>query len=1350
MNLNTSLAYILMLLQISMPAFSGILTLPELGSAGSKYSMAQTHENLADKTSNNEQEISKTVANSVVPLTEAITSKGGNASSYAISSATNFATDALQQWISQYGAAKIQLGINDDFHLSDSSIDTLFPLYNQKEIMLFSQLGYRHKEDRNTGNFGLGGRYFPSNYMVGLNFFYDNDFTGNNKRTGAGLEYWRDYLKLNANGYFGITNWHQSRDFDDYDERPANGFDIRVEGYLPKVPQFGTKLVYEQYYGNDVALFGRNSREKNPKAVTIGLNYTPVPLFTLGVDFRDSQKGSNNDTVIGFQFNYDFGVPISNQLDPTQVAIKRTLAGSRMDLVERNNDIVLEYRKQDILSAQITDQLKGLENTNVPAQLHIKSKYGVSDIKWSGTVLSQTGAKIIQMQKGDFSTWLLTLPAYRENMLNEYTLTAVVRDKHGNESAPTTSNVLVEKNNGKLVQGSLSCSPQTVVIAPGNKAICTVSVDNGQGMPLPDAKVKWAADNGTLSTPMSTSNNMGVATVELQNNKVSTSVVRANLNTDELSTDVRFTAGSVSSTLSTLTATPEIIKANGKEISKIIFNAKDDAGNIVDNLKVDFVSAGVSTQLSAVKNEGKGIYSATLSGFEAGIVTIGVTSNGSKIDGQKVIVRLIAGEIDAAHSIMKAAPAQIQADGKTTSVVTLIAKDSNNNPVTGAKFTFKKINNIEGILGNVTEDGQPGEYRATFTAGMQAGQLNIGAMQGDIDTHLQTSIVLKAQHISPTHSTLSAVPTSIEANGQSTSVITFKALSETDLPLGGLSVTFKDDGSVPVTISHVDEISTGIYTATLTSGLITGVVNIHAEVAGTAVGEPVKVTLVHGAISSSTSTLSVNKSQISADGIDTALLTFIAKDANGNGINGLSVTFVPAGVAVTITEVKATGSGHYTAILTGKLSGKVTINANVDGHDSGVTPVGVTLATGAQDPSSSTIEATPATIFANGIQASTITFKAKDAVGHPLTGLDVSFNYSGVPVQTTAVEETSSGVYVAKISGTAVGEAIIAVSIAGKNATQSPAKVMLIKAYAFKDIQAIRNNAAADGIASDEVKVTVVDKQTGQPAKGQIVSFTTAGSAVLSATKMTTDANGSASVQLTSTKAGDNKIEATLSDSAFVVMDTANVDVTFSELAPLEFKEIKVNGYTVHGPRTFPKTGFKGAKFQLVVDSSMDATEFEWSTSDSTLTKVDASGNVTFTDNFPAGTTITISAKMKSLPSRVATYTIRVKDWFIEGTALITFEEARVWCREQGYSSSGLEFLSNSASESPAVRAATGQLWPDWGNMNAYGWNTISPGHWAGTDLDHQRYVDEIGLASGGTSRDEVTFRHVAVCQRAL
>ena len=156
---------------------------------------------------------------------------GGAAEGLARSAATGALNNSVEEWLSQFGTARVQLNLDDKFNTNGSEADLLVPLYDNKSTVFFTQLGFRHQDDRNTGNVGLGARHFAGDWMLGVNTFYDNDFTGDNRRFGLGAEAWRDYLKLSANGYFRLSDWHQSRDFADYDERPANGYDRPIRSW---------------------------------------------------------------------------------------------------------------------------------------------------------------------------------------------------------------------------------------------------------------------------------------------------------------------------------------------------------------------------------------------------------------------------------------------------------------------------------------------------------------------------------------------------------------------------------------------------------------------------------------------------------------------------------------------------------------------------------------------------------------------------------------------------------------------------------------------------------------------------------------------------------------------------------------------------------------------------------------------------------------------------------------------------------------------------------------------------------------------------------------------------------------
>ncbi|WP_052189367.1 MULTISPECIES: inverse autotransporter beta-barrel domain-containing protein [Xenorhabdus] len=267
------------------------------------------------------------------------------ATSYALGKFNSTVSSEAQKWLSQFGTAKINFGLDRKGKLENHSLDLLLPLYDNKtSSLLFSQLGYRNKDSRNTINVGFGGRYFYQGWMYGLNAFHDHDITGKNKRLGLGGEIWGDYIKLAANAYYRLSDWQISRTFEEYHERPANGYDINGEFFLPVYPNLGGKLSYEQYFGENVTLFNRETKQKNPSLVKLGITYTPIPLITIGMDYKQGER-NRTETQFLASLNYRMGVPLSAQLSSDNVESMRTLSGSRHDLVERNHHIVLDHRK---------------------------------------------------------------------------------------------------------------------------------------------------------------------------------------------------------------------------------------------------------------------------------------------------------------------------------------------------------------------------------------------------------------------------------------------------------------------------------------------------------------------------------------------------------------------------------------------------------------------------------------------------------------------------------------------------------------------------------------------------------------------------------------------------------------------------------------------------------------------------------------------------------------------------------------------------------------------------------------------------------------------------------------------
>ncbi|WP_269212177.1 inverse autotransporter beta domain-containing protein, partial [Yersinia massiliensis] len=493
-----------------------------------------------------ETKIARYVADRAPLLSDENTAK--SVQQMARSTANNELNRSAQQWLSQFGTAKVQINVNNDFKLDGSAADVLLPLADGQKSLLFTQLGARNKNSRNTVNVGVGVRTFQNNWMYGMNTFLDNDITGKNRRVGLGAEAWTDYLKLSANSYFALTDWHQSRDFSDDNERPANGYDIRAEAYLPSHPQLGGKLMYEKYRGDDVALFGKDERQKNPDAITAGVNYTPIPLVTIGVEHR-AGKGSHNDSSFNLQLNYRLGESWQSQINPSAVASTRQLASSRYDLVERNNNIVLDYQKQDVISLSLPEQISGDAGTRVAVSAQVSSKHALDRIEWDDAALSAVGGSLsmtsLQSVEIKLPPYQLTSPGS-----NTYVLGAVAYDKQGNVSRPVTMQVTVLAGSVSITAANLTVTSDN---APANNtatnSVQAIVTDAG-GNPVAGQSVTFSANNGaSVTTVIGTTGANGIATATLTNSTVGTTAVTATVNGTSTTVNTQFIADSHTATI---------------------------------------------------------------------------------------------------------------------------------------------------------------------------------------------------------------------------------------------------------------------------------------------------------------------------------------------------------------------------------------------------------------------------------------------------------------------------------------------------------------------------------------------------------------------------------------------------------------------------------------------------------------------------------------------------------------------------------------------------------------------------------------------------------------------------------
>ncbi|PSH11440.1 hypothetical protein B7R74_21465 [Yersinia pseudotuberculosis] len=833
----------------------------------------------------------------------------------------NEANQSIQEWLGQFGTARVQLNIDDDFSLDNSALDFLIPLYDGESSMLFTQLGARNKDSRNTINIGTGVRIYTNKWMYGVNTFFDNDVTGHNKRVGIGAEAWTDYLKFSTNGYFGTTNWHQSRDFEHYNERPADGYDIRAEAYIPSYAQFGGKLMYEKYKGDDVALFGKDNRQRDPYAITAGVNYTPIPLVTLGIDHRVG-KSSYNDTRFNLQFNYHLGESWAKQISPSAVTAARTLAGSRYDLVERNNNIVLDYQKRTLIHLTLPEQLVGVANDTAILTAQVVAHHGVDRIDWDAGSLVAAGGRIDSLSSHVIQ---VTYPPHQLTR-NTYTLYAVAHDTRGNASNQATTLIKVNAPDLSITNSTLIASPDSIVANGSDTSIVTLTLRDGSNSPVTGQSVAFTSTLGDMGTVTEGSDGVyiatltagtvaGIASVTARVGGTSFSVTPA---TVSLSWDLSITN-------STLIASPDSIVANGSDTSIVTLTLRDGSNSPVTGQSVAFTST--LGDMGTVTEDSDGVYIATLTaGTVAGIASITARVGGTSFSVTPATVSL-RWDLSITNSTLIATPDSIVANGSDTSTLLLTLVDSNHGPVTGQNVTFSTT---MGDIG-VTTSPSDGIYIATLTAGTVVGTALINVIVDGIPFGVTPVTVLMngdSGDLSNTNSTLLATPSSIVANGSDTSTVTLALRDGNNSPVIGQSVTFTPSLGNMGTIT---ESSNGVYTATLTAGTVAGIATITASVIGSSFSmSPTIVTLSPDVMDVMNSELTVSTDSINADDRTGAVITFLARDVSGNSISGLDISFTTDLTNSQITNMSYSDNS-YTANLDGTKVGVANISVKLSG-----------------------------------------------------------------------------------------------------------------------------------------------------------------------------------------------------------------------------------------------------------------------------------------------------------------------------------------------------------------------------------------------------------------------------------
>ncbi len=644
--------------------------------------------------------------------------------------------------------------------------------------------------------------------------------------------------------------------------------------------------------------------------------------------------------------------------------------------------------------------------------------------------------------------------------------------------------------------------------ANGEKEIAIeADVWDENGDPVPDGTVvSFSATAGTLNATSATT----------VSGKAFTTLVAvagaANLEATVTATSGGYADATVVTfmgvSLSNMQATPAAIFANGTDKSTITIRLEDQAGVAISGETIDFTTDKGTLSAASAITSAEGIATVELiAPTVAGEATIkayyGIIETRTFVSFES---------IGSGSITLTANPASIPADGASSSIITATIKYSDGNPVPkGTSVTFGTnlgtFSNGTQTYTVITPD-DTGAVSVSLIAGTTPGSARIAVSAINVTQVIYVGIGGVAVSIA-----LTANPTSIPADGSSSSTITATVTDSTGAPvIPGTSVTFSTDlgtfagGGTSITATTSDD--TGTVSVSLISATTAGTATVTATSSG--VTQSVNVTFSGSVVGSITVT--ANPSTLPADGTSTSVVRADVRDAQGNPVpDGESISFVILTGTGTLSASSALTVGGFAEVTytASNTPGTETVRAMSGNNVSGTVDI---ILTGAVIGSVQ-VTANPASISADGKSTSEITALVKTADNQVVPNVEVSFRTSRGAI-TSPHTTDATGKAVATLTSDQFNDPSVLVT-----ATCQGVEGTVLVSFTGLSLTLTANPTSLLTGESSTLTATFKDS-SGNPINGATLTFSTDKGTLNPATPQQTNASGQASVTLTSTSSG--------------------------------------------------------------------------------------------------------------------------------------------------------------------------------------------------------------------------------------
>ena len=456
-----------------------------------------------------------------------------------------------------------------------------------------------------------------------------------------------------------------------------------------------------------------------------------------------------------------------------------------------------------------------------------------------------------------------------------------------------------------------------------------------------------------------------------------------------------------------------------------------------------------------------------------------------------------------ATTTVSASSSTIASDGSTTSVITGILRDKNQNFVSGAAVTFTA--SAGGLASPSVKSDSTGTVTATLSAsGAAAGTaIKVTVTSGTVSGSATVTVSATTRTLTVTTSA-----PQIPSDGSKSATITALVRDGNNNIVGGVPVSFAtDSGSLAISNTVTD--ANGLAAATLTTAgdQTNRIIHVTASLAG---DPPVTIP-----VSVTGTTLNVTGTPAIVTG-NAATYTIQLSNSAGTGIPNQPVAVTSAlGNTLSAASVSTNATGQATVTLTAKTSGTDTLSATALGLTATQT-----ISISGQSFSFTSPAPAPAAVPTVNLGATYTAVVQWSSNGTPVVGSPVTFSTTRGTLSATVVNTDATGKASVTVTAANAGPGILTASGNGVSAQATIDFVATTPATVT-----LQPSATAVPTQGTSTILAVVRDPTGNLVQGQQVQFvlTDVTNGTLSTGLSVTDVQGVAQTVYTASSTASSK-----------------------------------------------------------------------------------------------------------------------------------------------------------------------------------------------------------------------------------